>query len=57
MSSKNQLKPSHDDKFDTLERIILRIILLLILLIGGIKLILGEVSSIHLPLGTILSLF
>lgn len=48
MSSKNQLEPSHDDKFNTLERIILRIILLLLLLIAGIKLIMGEVSSLHL---------
>ncbi len=57
MSSKNQFEPSHDDKFDTLERIILRIILLLLLLIGGFKLIVGEVSSIHLPIGFIHRLF
>ena len=48
MPSTNQPTNNHDSKFDTLERIILRIILLLLLLIGGIKLILGEVSSIHL---------
>lgn len=35
-------------KFDTLERIVLRIILHLLLLIAGIKLIMGEVSSLHL---------
>ena len=47
----------HSEWFDTLERIILRIILLLLLLIGGIKLIVGEVSSIHLPTGFIHWLF